>query len=151
MAYSHRPIAAAVVGRSLYAILAAFPIACFTLTLATDIAFWRTSNLMWQYFSAWLLCAGLVFGVLAALVRLFDFILRREVRAIGAAWAHAIVGAVVLILAIVNSFVHAGDGWTAVVPYGLALSAVTVVLMLVAAVLRRAMVSRAFEMGNVYG
>ncbi|MBE7186022.1 MAG: DUF2231 domain-containing protein [Methylobacterium mesophilicum] len=151
MAYSHRPAAAAVAGRSLYAILAAFPVACFTLTLLTDIAFWRSSNLMWQNFSAWLLFAGVVFGALAALVRLLDFILRREVRAIPAAWLHAVVGALVLILAVVNSFVHAGDGWTAVVPYGLALSAVTVVLMLVAAWFGRSMVLRAFEMGNVYG
>lgn len=151
MVYSHRPIAAAVVGRSLYSILAAFPIACFTLTLLTDIAFWRSSNIMWQNFSAWLLLAGLVFGALAALVRLFDFILRREVRAIGAAWLHAIVGAVALLVAVANSFVHAGDGWTAVVPYGLMLSGVTVVLMLVAALLRRVMVHRAFELGNVYG
>lgn len=151
MTFPHRPAVVAVAGRPIYAILAAFPVACFTLTLATDIAFWWSSNLMWQNFSAWLLFAGLIFGALAALVRLGDFIFRREVRAIGAAWLHAIVGAVVLVLAIVNSFVHGGDGWTAVVPYGLILSAVTVVLMLVAALLGRFMILRAFERANVYG
>jgi uncharacterized membrane protein len=151
MALSHRPTVAAVAGRPFYAILAAFPVACFTLTLLTDIAFWRSANLMWQNFSAWLLFAGLVFGALAAVVRLIDFISRREIRAIGAAWLHAVVGAVVLVLAIVNSFVHSGDGWTAVVPYGLILSTVTVALMLVAALLGRSMIHRAFEMGNVYG
>ncbi|HUD93311.1 MAG TPA: hypothetical protein VMR39_17195, partial [Sphingobium sp.] len=34
----------------------------------------------------------------------------------------------VLILAFVNSLVHAGDGWTAVVPMGLTISAATFVL-----------------------
>ena len=39
-----------------------------------------------------------------------------------------------------NSLVHAGDGWTAIVPYGLALSAVNVILIFVTAWLGRSMV-----------
>ena len=42
----------------------------------------------------------------------------------------------VLILAFLNNLVHAADGWTAVVPYGLVLSGLTVLLMLAAAWLR---------------
>ncbi|ALN71147.1 hypothetical protein M673_00390 [Aureimonas sp. AU20] len=117
--------------------LAAFPTACFTLTLATDIAFWQTANLMWQNFSAWLLFAGLVFGGLAALGELIGLLFRRARAPSGASWPHFLGSLVVLALAFLNSLVHAGDGWTAVVPYGLALSAATVLVMLATAWLGR--------------
>jgi len=137
----HPRSTAAVAGHPIHATLIPFPIVCFTLTLLADIAYWRTSNLMWQYFSAWLLLAGLVFGALAALAGAVDFLFRREARA-GPAWPHAIGGVIVLLLAFVNSLVHAGDGWTAVVPWGLGLSAATVLVMAVTDWFGRAMVFR---------
>lgn len=45
-------------------------------------------------------------------------------------WPHAIAGVVVLLLATWNNFAHTADGYTAVVPYGLTLSIVTVLAML---------------------
>jgi uncharacterized membrane protein len=101
------------------------------LALVTDILYWRTSQLMWAEFSAWLLLAGIVFGALAALFGAIDFLARREVRARRPAWPHAIGNVVVLVLAFFNNLVHAADGWTAVVPWGLTLSALTVIIMLV--------------------
>lgn len=144
------PSTAAVLRHPIHATLTPFPIVCFTLALLTDIAFWQTSNLMWQHFAEWLLLAGIVFGVLAALAGLIDFLVRPAVRArgpawphaIGPAWPHAIGSVVVLLLAIVNSFVHAADGWTGVVPYGLILSAATVLLMMVSDWFGRSMVFR---------
>ena len=44
--------------------------------------------------------------------------------------------------AFVNSFIHARDGWTGVMPYGLILSAVTVAVMMVSDWFGRAMVYR---------
>ena len=38
---------------------------------------------------------------------------------------------IVLVLAFFNNLVHAADGWTSVVPWGLTLSALTVLVMLV--------------------
>ena len=138
----HLRSTAAVAGHPLHATLVPFPIVCFTLTLLTDIAYWLTSNLMWKHFSEWLLFAGLVFGALAALAGLVDMLFRRGIRRVGPAWPHAIGSVVVLALALVNSLVHAGDGWTAVVPWGLALSAVTVLVMAVSDWLGRSMVYR---------
>lgn len=142
------PYAAAVAGHPIHAMLVHFPIACFTLTLFTDIAYWRTANVMWQNFSAWLLFAGLVFGGLAAVAGILDFLLRRQIRRQGLAWPHMLGNLVVLALAFLNSLVHAGDGWTAVVPYGLALSAATVLLMIVTAWLGRSLSNR-LEAGAV--
>ena len=111
-------------------VLAAFPVACFTLTLLTDLAYWASAQLMWQDFSAWLLLAGLVFGGLAILAWLVGQATHRH----PVNWGAAILNLVVLVLAVLNSLVHAGDGWTGVVPWGLGLSALTVLVMLVSGV-----------------
>jgi uncharacterized membrane protein len=142
MNIQHSPSTVAIVGHPVHATLVPFPIVCFTLTLLADIAFWQTSNLMWQRFAEWLLLVGLVFGAVAALAGAVDFLVRREVRAPWAAWPHAVGSVIVLVLAIFNSFIHARDGWTGVVPYGLILSAVTVLLMMVSNWFGRAMVFR---------
>jgi uncharacterized membrane protein len=125
MASYSRP-AATVAMHSLHATLTAFPIACFSLTVLTDIAYLQTSNLLWLHFSEWLLFAGLVVGAAAAVARALDWLLR----SVRPPWAAVGAGAAVLVLAVINSFVHTADGWTAVMPYGLALSIVTVLVMI---------------------
>ncbi len=110
----------------IYRTLAAFPIAAFSLTMLSDIAYWRTSNLLWLHFSEWLLLAGLVFGVLAGLVLAIMAVAGRT----RTSWAHGLGGVAVLVLAALNSFIHTADGWTAVVPYGLTVSILTVAAML---------------------
>jgi uncharacterized membrane protein len=107
-----------------------FPMVCFTLTLITDIAYWRTSHLMWQHFSAWLLFAGLVFGALALLAGLIDLV-RPRTRGLRPSFLASMIYIVILCLAVLNSLVHAADGWPAVVPNGLILSAVTFVLIVI--------------------
>ncbi len=52
MASLHPQSTAAIAGHPIHAVLVPFPIVCFTLVLLTDIAYWQTSNLMWQNFSA---------------------------------------------------------------------------------------------------
>lgn len=142
MAHAHPPSTVAIAGQPIHSMLVQFPIVCFTLALLTDIAYWRTEHLMWQEFSSWLLLAGLAFGAFAALAGLVDFLFRPAVRARGPAWPHAVGSLVVLALAVVNSLVHARDGWTAVVPWGLALSAATVVVMIISDWFGRALVFR---------
>ena len=44
-----------------------------------------------------------------------------------------------LVLALINNFVHSRDAWTSVVPTGLILSALTVLAMIVTAVLDRSL------------
>jgi uncharacterized membrane protein len=127
----HQLSAAAIGGHTIHRLLASFPIACFTLALGTDIAYWRTSNLMWLEFSAWLLLAGIVLGVAAAVFGAVYFLARFGTRAVRFGWPAAIGALIVLILAFFNNLVHTADGWTAVMPWGLTLSALTVLVMLV--------------------
>lgn len=113
---------------SLHAALLSFPVACFSLTVLSDVAYMRTLNLQWLHFSEWLLLIGLVFGAFSILAHLVDYVVHR----IRPSWFAVIAGVVVLLLATVNSFVHTSDGWTAVVPFGLTLSILTVLAMVVA-------------------
>ncbi len=124
-------------GDFLHAQVVQFPVVCFTLALGTDLAYWQTENLMWQNFSSWLLFAGLVLGAIAALVWLAGLLVGSPRADRAADWLFAAGGLLVLVLALLNSLVHAGDGWTAVVPWGLALSAATVVAMIVTSWLGR--------------
>lgn len=139
MAHTHPPSTVAIAGQPIHSMLVQFPIVCFTLTLFTDLVYWRAENLMWHNFSSWLLFAGLIFGVLAAIAGILDFF-RSSVRANRPAWPHAIGSLIVFALALLNSLVHAGDGWTAIVPWGLALSAATVIVMIVSDWYGRALV-----------
>ena len=111
--------------------LVPFPIVCFIGALCTDIAYARSADVQWANFSAWLLAAGVVMGVLAALAGLIDFAANPRIRAKRAAWPHALGNVVAMLLALLNNFVHSRDGWTGVVPTGLILSLLTVLVLLV--------------------
>jgi len=110
---------------------ASFPTICFILALLSDIAYWRNAHPQWHNFAEWLLFGGLVVGGLVLLVEVVGLVFRFNARAQGPGWTHAIGLLIVLVLGVVNSFVHARDGWTAIVPQGLILSAVMVVVMMI--------------------
>jgi uncharacterized membrane protein len=110
--------------------LVSFPIACFGGTLLTDITYWRTAEMMWADFSAWLIAAGVILGWLAAIVGIVDLVGRRYVAAPVPAWVYAVGNLIALILATINMLVHTHDAWTSVVPWGLGLSVTTVIVVL---------------------
>lgn len=108
-----------------------FAAAFFTFTLLADIAYVQTVVIMWQDFASWTLLAGLVSGGLSVLLWLASLATHRE----RPLWPVVILNVFVLALAFINSLVHAGDGWTAIVPWGIGLSVATFLLMLVSAAL----------------
>ncbi|NTI33019.1 DUF2231 domain-containing protein [Agrobacterium rhizogenes] len=93
----------------IHPMLVPFPIVCFVGTLLTDLAYWRTAEMMWANFSAWLLTAGLLLGLLAAIAGLVDFLGNRSIRAQRLAWPHALGNVLVLILSFLNALVHSRD------------------------------------------
>ena len=133
---------AQIAGHPIHPMLVPFPIVCFIGTLVTDIAYWRTAQIMWADFSAWLLTVGMIMGVLAAIAGLIDFLGNRLIRTQRPAWPHMIGNIVVLLLALLNALVHTRDAWTSVVPTGLILSAVVVLILPVTGWLGWSMVYR---------
>ncbi len=108
---------------TIFPALMSLPVAAFIGTLCTDIAYSRTASMQWETFSIWLLTGGLIAGGIAVAVGLID--------AFGfhhwPSWSMRLGYAVVLILALVNAFVHSRDAYTSVVPDGITLSVLTVV------------------------
>lgn len=120
-------------GHPIHPMLVPFPIVCFTGALVTDIVYAETARMQWANFSVWLLTAGLVMSVFAALAGIIDFFGDRRVRDLRAAWIHGAGNAIAVVLAIVNAFVHSRDAYTSVAPTGLILSALVVLILLVTA------------------
>lgn len=113
-----------------HAMLVPVPIVCFVGALLTDVTYWKTAEIMWADFSAWLVTVGVIVGYMAAIAGLVDFLGNPLIRAQAPAWPHMIGNIVVLALATVNMFVHSRDAWTSVVPTGLILSALVVLVLL---------------------
>jgi uncharacterized membrane protein len=121
----------------LCAIPVVFAMSCFVATLATDIAYWRTANVMWVDFSDWLVTTGVIVGYVALVVALIEFFTVRRFRR-WPTWPATVGYVIALIVATVDLLVHTRDAWTAVVPWGVALSALVVLILVVVGWMRRA-------------
>lgn len=116
----------------LYLFLFPVPVVCFIGAMITDIAYANAAFLMWLHFSEWLIAAGLAFGALAALVLIIEYIARPAMRD-GFGWGHLALFFAALVVELFNAFVHAIDGYTAVVPTGMTLSVIGAILAYLAA------------------
>jgi uncharacterized membrane protein len=121
--------------KPIHPILGSFSAAYFTGALATDIAYWRTADVIWETFSDWLLVAGMIMASLAIMVFWIDLVVTKQTRT--STWPSAIAYGLAVLLSFVNAFVHSRDGYTAVVPAGLILSALVVVILLISTVMGR--------------
>jgi uncharacterized membrane protein len=117
----------------LHALLGAFPLAYWVFAFVTDLVYTRTYNPFWQYFSIWLITAGLVMGGASIFFGVIDwFVTRRAGGRRGAGW-HILLTLLAWLLALLNAFVHSRDGWTAVSPEGIILSGIVALLVLIGA------------------
>jgi uncharacterized membrane protein len=129
-------------GHPLHPLLVPFPIVGFVGALLTDIVYTQALDPMWYTFSVWLLTGGLVMAGFAVIAGAIDFFSNPRIRATPPAWPHVIGNVIALVLAIINAFVHSRDGYTAVVPTGITLSALTVAVLAVTAWLGGSMIYR---------
>ena len=127
-------------GRPTHRILVSFSVAYFAGALATDLAYWQMPDVMWERFSIWLITAGLIMAGLATVAYVIDLAARRRIDR--PAWPRAIGYAITVLLALTNAFVHSRDGYTAVVPTGLTLSTLVVIVLVLTALVARALTNR---------
>jgi uncharacterized membrane protein len=111
--------------RTIHQTLVPFPVAYFTAAFATDLAYWRTAEVMWERFSVWLIAGGLVMAALVAITAVIDLVFARQ----KPAWFRALAYMSAMLLSLLNVFVHSRDGYTAVVPTGLTLSVIVVAIL----------------------
>jgi uncharacterized membrane protein len=115
-------------GRPIHPMLVSFSSACFAGAFVTDFVYWRTAAVMWETISDWLITAGLILAGLAIIAFVIDLVGGKRIR--DPAWPRAVGYVLAVLLSLINAFVHSRDGYTAVVPTGLTLSALVVVILL---------------------
>lgn len=122
----------AIARHPIHPILVALPITTLVGALVTDLIYWRTVDPFWAQSSYWLLWAGIVTAVLAALTGIIDFFSIGRVRRHGAGWIHAGLNTLVLVLSILNLWLRNDNNVeTAILPWGLVISAVVTVLLMI--------------------
>jgi uncharacterized membrane protein len=112
-------------GRAIHLMLTPFSVAYFTAALVTDLAYWRTAEIMWERFSIWLIAGGLIMAAFVAAAAVIDLAFRKH----RANWTRVLGFAIAVVLSLLNVLVHSRDGYTAVVPTGLTLSVIAVFLL----------------------
>jgi uncharacterized membrane protein len=127
-------------GRPIHRMLVSFSVAYFAGALVSDLAYWQVPDVLWERFSIWLITAGLIMAGLAAIAYLFDFASGRQIET--PALPRVVGYAIAASLALINAFVHSRDGYTAVVPTGLMLSAAVIAVLLLTALVGVALQNR---------
>lgn len=92
----------AIAGHPIHPAVVTLPITFLVAAPATDIAYWLTGDFFWARAAVWLIGAGLVTGILAALVGMMDFIRIPRVRKRTAGWAHMYANVIALVLTVIN-------------------------------------------------
>lgn len=123
------PTVVAVARHPLHPMLVTFPIAFFVGTLATDLAYWYTTDVFWARASLWLLGAGLGMGVLAGITGTVELLSVSGIRRRPASWNHFVVAVMLLAVEFVNWVIRLADAAAAIVPSGIYLSALGLILV----------------------
>ena len=121
---------ATIAGHPLHHMLVPFPIAFLIGALATDIAFRATGDTFWARGSFWLLSAGVVTALVAAIPGFMDFTIIDRVRNIWVSWTHMIANLVVVALGAVNVWLRWDDPAAGAAGAGLWVSALIAALLL---------------------
>jgi uncharacterized membrane protein len=118
------PRSTAKIGRHpLHPLLVLFPIGFWVSALLCDLVYWQTLAAGFAEAALWLVGAGLIGAVLAALAGLADFLGDRAIRRIGDAWQHMLGNVLAVVLALISFGIRLAQGAeAAVLPWGLTLS-----------------------------
>ena len=121
---------ASIAGHPIHPMLIPFPIAFFVSTFACDVAFWITRSNGWFEPTLWLLGAGIIIALLAAVAGLTDVLGDGRIRALSTAWWHAGGNVLAVVIEIINWFLRYGQGTKSVLPTGIVLSLIVVLTLL---------------------
>jgi uncharacterized membrane protein len=122
---------AQIAGHPIHPMLIPFPVVFLVTAFATDIAYWITGAAIWATASMWLLGAGVIMALVAAVFGFTDFLGSRQVRNLTDAWLHMAGNLIAVVLAAINWYLRYSTEPTAgVFPAGFWISLATVLLLL---------------------
>lgn len=122
---------AKIAGHPLHPMLVPFPIAFFAGTLVADLAFSKTGDAFWFLATEWMLGAGVMMALLAAVAGFTDFLGDQRIRELSVAWWHFLGNLFVVLVEAFNWYRRYENGPDAVVPTGVLLSLAAVLVLLV--------------------
>lgn len=120
---------ASVKGHPIHPMLVPFPIVLFLAALATDVTYAIDGSEGWAEASKWLLGAGIVSALLAALAGFADFFGNSRIREFRDAWLHMFANLTAVVIQLVNFLLRLSDE-RAAGSTGLALSMVVALILL---------------------
>lgn len=129
--FDAKPSRAAIAGHPLHPMLVPFPIAFLVGVLAVDLAFVAIGDPFWARAGFWLLLAGIVTAIVAAVFGLVDFLGIPQVRSLSVAWIHFLGNGAVVLLAILNLAQRWADPVAGAGGLGIALSLIVTAVLLV--------------------
>ena len=119
----------AVLGHPIHAMSVAFPVALAFCVFGADVFDWWTGDIFWARAALWAAGTGFLFGMLAGFSGTAELLFVPGIRARAPAWTHFII-AVTLLAILGANWGHRLQGFEqAVLPYGILLSALTVVMV----------------------
>lgn len=110
-------------GHPIHPMLIPLPIGFLVGAFGADIAYAIARDPFFARAALWLTGLGVVTALAAAVAGLTDFLGREAIRSYREAWLHMIGNVIVVALAAISWLLRLGDPEAAVIPWGLALSA----------------------------
>ena len=128
---SSNPASTANIGtHPIHPMLIPFPVAFLVGGFVSDLAFWGTGDGFWARASMWLIGAGIIMALLAAVAGFTDFLGERRIRALSDAWYHMLGNLTAVVIAAVNFLLRYSHGAeAAILPWGLVLSLIVVCIL----------------------
>ncbi|CAH0262666.1 MULTISPECIES: DUF2231 domain-containing protein [unclassified Pseudomonas] len=105
---------AAIAGHPLHPMMIHFPVAALLGLVATDFAYFWTTDPFWARASLWLAGVGAAGGWIASVAGMIDLVSVKRIRQKISAWCHAIIAVMMLSLASLNwmlRYRHGDDGF----------------------------------------
>mgnify|MGYP000200471495 CR=1 FL=1 len=121
----------AILGHPIHAMSVAFPVALTLCTFGADCLYWYTGQPFLARAAIWAAGIGFFFGMMAGFTGLFELLLVRGIRVRAAAWTHSIIAVMLLSLLGANWGQRLSGYEAGVLPYGILMSALSVVLVMV--------------------
>ncbi|MFA5488974.1 MAG: DUF2231 domain-containing protein [Candidimonas sp.] len=122
----------AIARHPLHPMLVTFPIAFLVGALCSDLAFVALADPFWARASLWLIGAGTAMGMLAGLTGTVELLIIARIRRRAAAWSHFVVAVMLLAVSSSNWLMRMPSPQDRILPLGLALSLLTVALVVAA-------------------
>lgn len=123
------PSTVAVAKHPLHPLIVTFPIAFLSGAAGADVGYWLTGDAFWARAAIWLIGAGFISGLVAALTGMLDFLRIDRVKKHSAGWIHMFGNVTALVLTLVNWILRWNNVEGAILPVGIIISVIVASLL----------------------